>query len=88
MVAEREMIEHENEKREWWQNGSGRIGMVASRDGSGVRFCSGIIIPDPKLYPRLLQISIPTKPIGRETVPVPMPIGYPPGIRYPVDMLL
>jgi hypothetical protein len=47
-----------------------------------VGFCSGIIIPDPKLYPILLQISIPTKPIGRETVPVPMPIGY------PVDMLL
>jgi hypothetical protein len=28
MTEHRMMTEHENEKREWWQNGNGRTGMV------------------------------------------------------------
>lgn len=68
---------------------------MARQDGSvvgmggwqHVGFCSGMIISDPKFYPKLVQIFIHTKPIGRETVLVPVPIGYPSGM-YLVDMLL
>jgi hypothetical protein len=41
---------------------------------------SGYNDTQPDIIPSFQEISIPTKLIGREIVPVPMPNGYPSGI--------